>query len=133
VRPQVAELLESAAWVNAALRGEPTEGGRAWRHTPGVEGQPFTLDAVPVAEVVRRVAEAKEAGALAEPDAALIRQQAGLSQAAFAAVLDVPIATLRNWEQGRRAPRGPARQLLRVAAAAPEVLRVLQTAQETAR
>jgi putative transcriptional regulator len=41
-----------------------------------------------------------------------IRQRTGLSQAAFAESIGVPVATLRNWEQGRRNPDGPARVLL---------------------
>jgi putative transcriptional regulator len=42
-----------------------------------------------------------------------IRQTTGLSQAKFAAMIDVQLGTLRNWEQGRRDPTGPARALLR--------------------
>jgi putative transcriptional regulator len=42
-----------------------------------------------------------------------IRKSTGLSQPKFARVLDVDVGTLRNWEQGRREPTGPARALLR--------------------
>ena len=42
-----------------------------------------------------------------------IRQATGLSQSSFAKRIDVPVGTLRNWEQGRRDPEGPARALLR--------------------
>jgi putative transcriptional regulator len=42
-----------------------------------------------------------------------IRASTGLSQAKFAKVINVEVATLRNWEQGRREPTGPARALLR--------------------
>ncbi|CAG8866709.1 hypothetical protein PS627_02064 [Pseudomonas fluorescens] len=42
-----------------------------------------------------------------------IRKATGLSQARFAAMIDVQVATLRNWEQGRREPTGPAKALLR--------------------
>ncbi len=42
-----------------------------------------------------------------------IRKSTGLSQAAFAKTIDVAVGTLRNWEQGRRNPEGPARALLR--------------------
>lgn len=42
-----------------------------------------------------------------------IRKATGLSQAKFAQMIDVQIATLRNWEQGRRSPTGPAKALLR--------------------
>src|SRR5690349_13422600 len=45
-------------------------------------------------------------------DVAAIRRKAGLSQAAFATRIGVPVATIRNWEQGRRSPDGPARVLL---------------------
>ncbi|WP_207887262.1 DNA-binding transcriptional regulator [Pseudomonas sp. 30_B] len=42
-----------------------------------------------------------------------IRRATGLSQAKFAEKIDVAVGTLRNWEQGRRDPEGPARALLR--------------------
>jgi putative transcriptional regulator len=42
-----------------------------------------------------------------------IRKITGLSQPNFAKILDVDVGTLRNWEQGRREPTGPARALLR--------------------
>ncbi|MBO3277423.1 helix-turn-helix domain-containing protein [Pseudomonas schmalbachii] len=42
-----------------------------------------------------------------------IRRATGLSQAKFAQKIDVAVGTLRNWEQGRRDPEGPARALLR--------------------
>ena len=47
-----------------------------------------------------------------EPDVAAIRGRTGLSQPAFAKSIGVPLGTLKNWEQGRRRPRGPARVLL---------------------
>jgi putative transcriptional regulator len=45
-------------------------------------------------------------------DVATIRNKTGLSQAAFARRIGVPVGTIRNWEQGRRSPQGPARILL---------------------
>lgn len=45
-------------------------------------------------------------------DVASIRAISGLSQAAFAKACGISVHTLRNWEQGRRVPRGPARALL---------------------
>jgi putative transcriptional regulator len=42
-----------------------------------------------------------------------IRAITHLSQPKFARLLDVDVGTLRNWEQGRREPTGPARALLR--------------------
>ena len=46
-------------------------------------------------------------------DACAVRALTGLSQAKFAELLGIELATLRNWEQGRRDPTGPARALLR--------------------
>jgi len=45
-------------------------------------------------------------------DVAAVRRRTGLSQAAFSRRIGVSPATLRNWEQGRRIPEGPARVLL---------------------
>ena len=59
-------------------------------------------------------------------DVRAIRQSLGKSQSEFALLIGVSVATLRNWEQGRRVPEGPARALLRVAAANPRaVIRAL--------
>ena len=46
-------------------------------------------------------------------DVRAVRALTGLSQAKFAELLGIELATLRNWEQGRRLPTGPARALLR--------------------
>jgi putative transcriptional regulator len=51
-----------------------------------------------------------------------LRRRAQLTQIEFAARLGVPVETIRNWEQGKRAPRGPARALLAVFAHAPETV-----------
>lgn len=81
--------------------GEITRGERA----PSRE---FHLDAVQVKEV---------------------RAATGLSQDKFAKVIDVQLATLRNWEQGRRVPTGPARALLRAIRNDPKhVIKALRTA-----
>jgi putative transcriptional regulator len=62
-----------------------------------------------------------------------IRARAKLTQAEFAARIGVPIETVRNWEQGKRSPRGPARALLKVIDQAPQVaFAVLDTAKKTA-
>jgi putative transcriptional regulator len=49
-----------------------------------------------------------------------VRARCGLTQAAFAEKIEVPIETVRNWEQGKRSPRGPARALLRLINSAPD-------------
>jgi putative transcriptional regulator len=51
-----------------------------------------------------------------------LRRRAKLTQAEFASRLGVPLETIRNWEQGKRTPRGPARALLAVIAHAPETV-----------
>ncbi len=48
-------------------------------------------------------------------DVKAIREKLDQSQTEFAALIGVSVATLRNWEQGRRRPEGPARALLKVA------------------
>jgi putative transcriptional regulator len=60
----------------------------------------------------------------APPDAAYargVRARTRLTQAEFASRIGVPIETVRNWEQGKRSPRGPARALLKVIDKAPDV------------
>ena len=58
----------------------------------------------------------KRLASLAEPGL-------GLSQTEFAAWFGLSPGTLRNWEQGRRVPEGPARVLLRVIERDPEAVR----------
>lgn len=53
---------------------------------------------------------------------AAVRVTMGFSQAKFAKQLGISIDTLQNWEQGRRAPTGAAKVLLRIAATNPEVV-----------
>ncbi|HKD55511.1 MAG TPA: helix-turn-helix domain-containing protein [Steroidobacteraceae bacterium] len=63
-------------------------------------------------------------------NAASVKQMRGwtkLSQPAFAELLGVELSTLRNWEQGRREPTGPAQALLRAIHNDPEnVIRALE-------
>jgi putative transcriptional regulator len=55
-------------------------------------------------------------------DVKRIRVNYRLSQGQFAALLGISVATLQNWEQGRRMPKGAARVLLQVAAKHPETV-----------
>ena len=55
-------------------------------------------------------------------DVRAVRKHLGLSQAAFAAKFGFQPATLRNWEQGRTRPDGPARVLLAVIARHPNAV-----------
>jgi len=56
------------------------------------------------------------------PDIKHIRDGYKLSQSQFASLIGISVSTLRNWEQGRRTPDGPARVLLLVAAKHPDVV-----------
>lgn len=56
-------------------------------------------------------------------DVVALRQFVGLTQQQFATALGISVHTLRNWEQDRRSPEGPALALLRIAARHPRVLR----------
>ena len=56
------------------------------------------------------------------------REKLGLSQDEFATAFGVSVGTVRNWEQGRRTPEGPALVLLTVIEKAPRtVLRAIWT------
>ena len=59
---------------------------------------------------------------LGEPDPREIRARLGMTQDQFAEALGISVKTLRNWEQGRRDPSGPAMRLLRIAEKHPEIL-----------
>jgi len=65
-------------------------------------------------------------------DVAALRRFVALSQAQFAQALGISVHTLRNWEQGRRRPEGPAVALLRIAARHPRILRESLTAEGSA-
>ncbi|MGH2570500.1 MAG: helix-turn-helix domain-containing protein [bacterium] len=56
-------------------------------------------------------------------DVAALRRFVGLTQLQFARAMGISVHTLRNWEQGRRRPDGPAVALLRIAARHPRIIR----------
>ncbi len=56
-------------------------------------------------------------------DIVALRRFVDLSQSQFAQALGISVHTLRNWEQGRRRPEGPALALLRIAARHPRIVR----------
>jgi putative transcriptional regulator len=63
-------------------------------------------------------------------DIVALRRFVGLSQSRFAEALGISVHTLRNWEQDRRRPEGPALALLRIAARHPRI--ILENAEEAA-
>lgn len=56
-------------------------------------------------------------------DIAALRKFVRLTQSQFARAMGISVHTLRNWEQGRRTPEGPAIALLRIAAKHPRIIR----------
>lgn len=56
-------------------------------------------------------------------DVVALRHFVGLTQEQFAQAMGISVHTLRNWEQGRRQPEGPAIALLRIAARHPRIIR----------
>jgi putative transcriptional regulator len=86
------------------------------------DGQEFPL--VPIAAAASPpIFAASATNLVAMPPAVRdLRRRAHLTQQQFAARLGVPVETIRNWEQGKRLPRGPARALLAVIAHAPETV-----------
>ena len=90
------------------------------------DGQEFPL--APVLAAAPPAIASVVSVATAPPDAAPppavrdLRRRACLTQMEFASRLGVPVETIRNWEQGKRMPRGPARALLAVIAHAPETV-----------
>lgn len=81
------------------------------------DGQEF-----PLAPVISEAASVASAEAAPLPAVRDLRRRSRLTQMEFAARLGVPVETIRNWEQGKRAPRGPARALLAVIAHSPETV-----------
>ena len=63
-------------------------------------------------EIMRGERPPSRAFELVSQDVRAIRERLRMSQEDFAGYLEVRVATVRNWEQGRRIPRGPARRLL---------------------
>ena len=82
---------------------------------------PRRVDATTEADIQRHAAADDAASAQdAAAYARRVRRRTGLTQAAFAARIGVPLDTVRNWEQGKRLPAGPAKALLKILDRAPE-------------
>jgi len=72
--------------------------------------------------IMKRTMKPSRTFTFPESEVRKVREQYGLSQDKFAVLMGISTATLRNWEQGRRKPEGPARVLLQVAAKHPNAL-----------
>ncbi len=82
---------------------------------------PARVDATTEADIAQQAAaDATAAMQDAAKFARRVRKRLGLSQAEFSERIDVPLDTIRNWEQGKRCPTGAAKSLLKVLDKAPE-------------
>ncbi|MAD41133.1 MAG: transcriptional regulator [Arcobacter sp.] len=73
-------------------------------------------------EIIQGKKEPSRKFFIEEPNPKEIRTKLSLTQEKFAELMNISVHTLRNWEQGRRHPEGPARVLLNVVNNHPEVL-----------
>jgi putative transcriptional regulator len=77
---------------------------------------------VEILEGIRQIKRGEVGRVITVPPVSETRARVGLSQSEFARLLGVSVRTLQEWEQGRRAPSGPARMLLAIAHKNPKVL-----------
>jgi putative transcriptional regulator len=75
-----------------------------------------------ILEGLREIKRGEVGRVVTYPPVAETRARVGLSQSEFARLLGVSVRTLQEWEQGRRAPSGPARMLLVIAHKNPRAL-----------
>ena len=73
-------------------------------------------------QIKRGKAKPSRVTAFNSADVRAIRERLGKSQSEFALMIGVSVATLQNWEQGRRRPDGPAQALLKIASVNPEAV-----------
>lgn len=99
---------------------------------PVPESPAVLQEAIPIASPdVRPVRKRQRApigdapGPVAAPDVdpAAVRARLGMTQASFAAAFGLSVGTVRDWEQGRYQPEGPAQVLLRVIQYQPDAVR----------
>lgn len=112
---------------------------RLWRSSQRVSSRPwdnenkewrvnkFSKDLLQGMEEVCAFAEGRLEGArvhtIEVPDVRGIRRELHMSQHEFSDAFRIPLATLKNWEQGRRSPDAPAIAYLQVIARRPDVIR----------
>jgi len=70
----------------------------------------------------RRRLRARDRREFEPVDVREIRRLFDQNRRQFAEMMGISPETLRNWERGRRSPQGPARALLRIARADPDVV-----------
>jgi putative transcriptional regulator len=73
-------------------------------------------------KIMKGLAKPSRVFSFPDPKVSRVRKRYRLSQSRFAAMMGISVNTLRNWEQGRRKPKGPARVLLNVVSKHPEAV-----------
>lgn len=73
-------------------------------------------------KILKGKAKPSRAYHVKDPEVQKLRKKYGLSQDKFAQLIGISVGTLRNWEQGRRKPEGPARVLLAIVEKHPEAV-----------
>ncbi|MCP4398672.1 MAG: type II toxin-antitoxin system MqsA family antitoxin [bacterium] len=79
-------------------------------------------DALDYAKGTREGQRAHHVAVLQDIDVRAVRQHLHMSQQEFAENFGFSIHSIRNWEQGKRHPQGPARILLTVIARNPQAV-----------
>jgi putative transcriptional regulator len=87
----------------------------------------FSRDLVQGMKEAAEFAEGRTAAARVHvvevPDVRAIRRQLNMSQQRFAETYRIPLPTLKNWEQGRRAPDAPAAAYLQAISRQPKAIK----------
>jgi putative transcriptional regulator len=113
-------LAVGKAGASAMLRVRLKADGRLVEVLPDGSERAIPTDPRSIARAAHQAARSADGRSLDATYARHVRGRTGLTQAAFAARIGVPVETVRNWEQGKRSPRGPARALLKVLEQAPD-------------
>ena len=129
-------IVKVALGANGKLRRLGAGGGPGrvvkGRVNPALLDSPaaFVPDADTPVLTRRQLRDLRPVGAAEAPDLPALRHRLRLSQGAFAALYGIPLATVKDWEHGRRKPDAPARAYLRAIAYAPDTVRdALQAAE----
>jgi len=115
-----AYLRHQTTGATLMLRVRLKADGRLVEILPDGSERAIPTDARSIASAAHNAARAMGSRGTDAVYARTVRGRTGLTQSAFAARIGVPVETVRNWEQGKRSPRGPARSLLKVIEEAPD-------------
>jgi putative transcriptional regulator len=86
-------------------------------------GEDLIASLTEATELARGATTAARVTVIEVPDVRAIRRELRMSQHQFAEAYHIPLSTLKNWEQGRRAPDAPAAAYLQAIARRPQVIR----------